>query len=342
MSKLKREFVNFALPLFERQIVYLFMKNLLKFLFLPVFAFAQNVDLVINDLILKQEYENALKLCVGMKKSDSLFFTAQIEYSKLVDYEAYETENGKKLIAVCENAVSQNLTLEDSALSFYRTAVLGGMLSTIHIKRGAYLQGISKTGDVQKNWEKLLDSKYSDEAVFALALTQYYKITLFNKNPKNQGKLYAVLKNLQKSLSKNDDTSKKLYLSYIWVLQEQKLWDEAKKISDKFFEKYPKNTMMLRACQEIFIDKKEIEEIKVCASNLYNLSAARNPKNYSDMLSARRAEIFALDLENKKTQACKTANSAIGESQDIPQETKKTYWVKKHLETIKKYGAQCK
>jgi tetratricopeptide (TPR) repeat protein len=290
-----------------------------------------------------QEYESAQKYIYrNLKNPDSSFFTALVEYSKLVDYEAYETENGGKTLNICEKAIVENSVIKDTTLLFYRTAVLNGMLSTIHIKRGAYLQGLSKANDSQKNWKKLLNTKYSNEANFALALTEYYKITLFNKSPKNYEKLKNVLEKLRKSLSADDEMSQKMYLSYIWVLQEQKLWSEAKKIFDEFFEKYSTNTMMIRAYQAISVDKKDIEEIVSSSQKLLNLSEKRIPKNYSDILSARRAMIFAADLENKKDYACEIASSVMREIQYIPQDTKKTYWVKKHLETIKKYADKCK
>jgi hypothetical protein len=124
------------------------------------------------------------------------------------------------------------------------------------------------------------------------------------------------------------------------VLQEQKLWDEAQKIIDMFFEKYPNNTMMLRAAQTIAVDKENIREIKTLAELLNKISVSRKPENYSDMLSSKRALIFAADLENKKDEAKKIANSAIIEYENIPTEIKKTYWVKKHYEEIKKYMEQ--
>jgi tetratricopeptide (TPR) repeat protein len=310
-------------------------------LLLAGFIFAQN-DETINDFVLRQKYESAQIFCNGMKNPDSLFFAAFIEYSKLVDYEAYETMNGKKTLNICEKAFVENTDIKDETLRLYRAATLNGMLSTIHIKRGNYFQGISKMNDSQKNWEKLINSKYHNEASFALALMQYYKITVFNKTPKNTEKLDDTLKKLRLSLSADSKISTKLYLSYIWVLQEQKLWYEADEAFERFFEKYPQNTMMLRAKQTILVDKNEIEKAKILSRELYEISTMRNPKNYADMLSAKRTLVFTLDLQNKKDDACKTANSVIAQYQNIAPEIKKTYWVKKHYEVIKKYQDGCK
>ncbi|MCL1946879.1 MAG: hypothetical protein FWF51_07000 [Chitinivibrionia bacterium] len=286
-----------------------------------------------TSIILSQNYE---KKPAAKNIEDSAFFAVQISYSKLVDYEAYETPAGKTVLANCENALKINEKQKDESLKLYRKAILEGISGTILLKRNSYIKGIAKMNDSQKSWEKLTNGKYANEANFALGLAEYYKITLFNKSPKTE-KFNIALEKMRGAVSTNDETSLYLSLSYIWVLQEQKLWDEAQKIIDKFFEKYPNNTMMLRAAQTIAVDKKNTEEIKTAANRLYEISKGRNPKNYSDMLSAKSSLIFAFDLENKKDEACKIANLAALEYENIPPQTKKTFWVKKHYETITKY-----
>lgn len=193
----------------------------------------------------------------------------------------------------------------------------------------------------QKSWEKLIGTRFDDEANFAVALAEYYKMTLFNKSPKNTEKLNAVFDKMRKALSKNDETALYLSLSYIWVLREQKLWDEAANLSAKFFEKYPDNTMMIRAMQAIAIDGKDIPKIYFYSKKLTEILQSRSPLNYSDMLSAKRAEIIALNLENRQNEACFAVKNALEFSQSVPEEYRKIYWVKKHIEYIESENRKC-
>jgi hypothetical protein len=75
---------------------------------------------------------------------------------------------------------------------------------------------------------------------------------------------------------------------------------------------------------------------------LAEISINRNPINYSDYLSAKRAEIFALNLENRQNKVCETAHKTIEFAKTISDENKKIYWVRKHLEAIEKEAKKCK
>jgi len=273
---------------------------------------------------------------------DNSFFEAVDKFNNLVDYEAYETNLGKEVLDICEKAKKENENQSDDTLRIYRNAVLDGFIGTILLKRNSYISGIARTGDSQKNWEKITSSRFADEANFVLALTEYYKITLFNKSPKNDKKLNAVINKMRAVVAKEDEVLLKLSLSYIWVLRDQNLWDEAEKLSARFFGKFPDNTLMLRAMQAIASDNKNTGEIRFYAEKLAKISLNRNPINYSDYLSAKRAEIFALNLENKKEKACEIANKTIEFSKTIPTEDRKISWVKKHLEAIEKESKKCK
>lgn len=274
------------------------------------------------------------------ENSDSSFFDAVEKFNNLVDYEAYETKRGKEVLEFCEKVKKENENQINDTLRIYRNAVLDGFIGTILLKRGSYISGISKMSSSQKNWEKLTDSQFADEADFALALNEYYRMTVFNKSPKNTEKLNNVINRMQNVVSKEDEILLKLSLSLIWVLQEQNLWDEAENLSHRFFERFPDNTMMLRAMQTIACDKKTVGEIIFYSKKLAGISLNRNPINYSDYLSAKRAEIFAMSLENKDI--CATAKKAIEFSKTIPAEDRKISWVKKHLEAIEKEAKSCK
>jgi tetratricopeptide (TPR) repeat protein len=306
--------------------------KVLLLLLLFNFSFAQNPS--INSLILSQNYEF---------KSDNAFLSVLLSYSKLVDYEAYETKSGAKVLYYAEIALKINEEEKDEDLRLYRKAVLDGIVGTILLKRNSYIKGIAKMNDSQKSWEKLVGAKDMDDAaaLFSLGLAEYYRITVFNKAPKNE-KFNAALEKMRNAVSKEDDAALYMSLSYVWVLQEQKLWEEARKLFEIFFDKYPNNTMMLRAAQTIAVDKRGVGEIKRLASRLDEISNARNPKNYSDVLSARRAEIFALNLEKKSREACEIAKETLDFYANIPEEDKKISWVKKHYEAISKESRKCR
>ena len=313
------------------------MKKICTLIFIAsALIFAQ--DLSVISIILSQEYET---LPEAQNSADSAFFATQIEYSRLVDYEAYETSLGRDVLANVEAAIRINRLNADETLMLYRSAILEGMAGTILLKRSAYIRGISRTNESQRLWTQLLGSQFDDEANFALGLAEYYRITLFSRSPRRD-RLNAVLERMRTAISPKNKTSLYLSLSYIWVLQEQRLWGEAQKICGRFFAEFPDNTMMLRAAQTLAVDKENVAEIKRFAGRLDEISGKRNPVNYSDLLSARRALIFAFDLEKNQNEACDLARETVAFSQNIDVEAQKITWVKKHSEFIRKFAAGCR
>jgi len=276
------------------------------------------------------------------QENGDLFLTAVESFNNLVDYEAYETNLGRDVLEVIQSAKQENERQIDDTLRIYRNAVLDGMLGTILLKRNSYISGITRTNDSQRNWERLTNSRYADEANFSIALAEYYKMTLFNKSPRNNERLNAVIERMRNAISKDNETSLQLALLYIWVLQEQKLWDEAEKLSIRFFAAFPDNTMMLRAMQTIAVDRRDAMKIGYYSRKLAELSLNRSPINYSDYLSAKWAKNFALNLENNRERACEIAREAIEFSRTIPAEDRKISWVKKHLEAIEREARRCR
>jgi len=295
-------------------------------------------DLCAVSVILSQRYDEVF---VWQNRTDSAFFATQIEYSRLVDYEAYETSWGRDVLTRIEAALRINRDAEPETLRLYRTAVLEGMAGTVLLKRNSLIRGVARMNESQRLWERLLESEYSDEANFALGLAEYYRITLLSRSP-GSDRLNAVLARMRSAISKDNNIALNLSLSYIWVLQEQRLWDEAQGIIGRFLTKFPDNTMMLRAAQTIAADKENIPEIKRIARSLAEISLRRNPVNYSDLLSARRALIFAMDLAEERRAACLLAQETVAFSQIIDAESRRISWVRKHLEFIRRFAAGCR
>ena len=276
------------------------------------------------------------------EETNDLFFIALEKFNVLVDYESYETNFAREVLEIIQRAKQENEKQADDTLRIYRFAVLDGFAGTILLKRNSYISGIARTNESQRNWERLTNSRYADEANFAIALAEYYKMTLFSKSPRNNERLNAVIERMRNAISKDNEASLQLALSYIWVLQEQKLWDEAERLSLRFFAVFPDNTMMLRAMQAIAVDRRDAMKIGYYSRKLAELSLNRNPINYSDYLSAKWSKIFALNLEDNRERACEVARETIEFSRTIPAEDRKIMWVKKHLEAIEREARRCR
>ncbi|MCL2844690.1 MAG: hypothetical protein FWE23_04470 [Chitinivibrionia bacterium] len=325
------------------------MKKIYTLIFIAIsLVFAQ--DLNVNSIILSQNYE---KIPVSQNRADSAFFATQIAFSRLVDYEAYETFLGREVLANIDAALRINRFDTNGTLQLYRRAILEGMAGSIHLKRNSFVRGISRTNESQRLWAQLLGSEFDNEANFALALDEYYRITLFSRSPRRD-RLNAVLERMRTAILPDNKTSLYLSLSYIWVLQEQRLWDEAQKTYERFFAKFPNNTMMLRAAQTIAVDKENTAEIKRFATQLNEISIKRTPINYSDLLSARRALIFTSELPPQphvgaglkpaltRAEACELARETVVLSQNIDSETQRITWVRRHLDAIRRFAAGCR
>jgi len=280
------------------------------------------------------------------QNSDELFNASIEKFNILADYESYETNFGREVFDFIQSAKRANESETDDTLQIYRLAVLDGMLGTILLKRNSYITGIARTNDSQRNWERLTNSRFANEANFAIALAEYYRMTFSpftnTSNSRNTARLNAVIERMRTAVANDNKETQHLALSYIWVLQEQQLWDEAQELSVRFFAEFPDNTMMLRAMQTIAVDRRDAMKIGYYSRKLAELSLNREPINYSDYLSARWAKIFALQLQNDRERACEIARETIEFSRTIPAEARRISWVRTHLEAIEREARRCR
>lgn len=293
-------------------------------------------DAYIDTLLLQRNYDSASRYihCSNIPEEEKQFFNTVINHAKLVDYEAYDTECGKKVLQSCTLVLSL-LSDKTGKKVIRQKAVILGIRSIVHLKRNSIISGMKDARKSVDYWEKIIsDEKYSSESRFAIALNDYYTIALFRWVPHSTKKITQYIQELEKTCQTETIRSYQQLLSLVWVLINQEKWEQAQTVAQRFLCIFPKNTLMIRAQVTIQKECGSPESLLAISQKLHDLALHSAPINWADYLSAEATKILALQQLQRNNEACTIINHV--KNLTIPKASSKITWVKKHRNTILK------
>lgn len=294
----------------------------------------------ILDLVMKQEYDSAFKICNLKIKADSMdidsrYLKLVTMQSQLADYESYSLEGprcismAESLITFLDETISDSNSNEDKEKADFLKGNIYGILSIIKAKRGSILSCIRDARLSYDHFKRLKKSPYFlPDVLYGLGLFDYYIGDNLKWIP-GIGKRARSGLDMLYTASKSDSPFRYGAInSLAWILIERGNFGEADSIASEVLQKYPGNTLFLQVKSRAAFGTKQYRHAIELAKQLISFSLKRDVINWSDVLSGYQliASCY-IKLGNKK-KAQEIASEGL--SYQISDDTLRIEWVQKH------------
>jgi len=298
----------------------------------------------ILDLVMKQEYDSAFKICNLRIADDSMdidsrYLKLVTLQSQLADYESYSLDGlrcifmAESLITFLDNAVSAGSSSEDKEKTDFLKGNIYGILGIIKAKRGSILSGIRDARLSYEYFKKLKkSSSFLPDVFYGLGLFDYYIGDNLKWIP-GVGKRALSGLDMLYTASKSDSPFRYgAKNSLVWVLMEREDFREADSIASEVLEKYPGNTMFLQVKSRAAFGMRQYQRAIELAEQLISISLKRKVINWSDVLSGYQLIASCHIKLGNKEKAQKIASEGL--SYELPDDTLQIEWVQKHRNSL--------
>ena len=304
--------------------------------------FDPRMDVIINN-ILNQQYAKAYANIEKVLQSDpdnidALFMRLNALQIEIIDYESYVL-NGYKFV----KSVDSVLTFFDKfihppdtkvqAKSLFYRGTMYGMKALVLAKIGEWMQALKYA----RNYIKFLkEAKDLDttlyEVSYGIGLYNYYvgqnlKWIPFMGNRSRKG-----IKEIESVAYSNSPLRFMAIHSLSWIYIERGEYIKVETVASPVLAKYPSNTIYLGIKARTSLLLKKYEEAILLGRKLITISQARNPVNWSDLLSGYQIMVASLDETERHDECLEVINEAL--NLKVPESSKKIEYVQKHLDFI--------
>ena len=304
--------------------------------------FDPRMDVVIND-ILNQQY---LKACANVEKVlqsdpdniDALFMRLNALQIEITDYESYMS-NGYKFVrsvdsvlAFFDTFIHPPDTKGQAKILFYK-GTMYGMKALVLAKIGEWVQALKYA----RNYIKLLkEAKDLDstlyEVSYGIGLYNYYVGQNLKWIPFMGGRSRKGIKEIEVVAYSTSPIRFMAIHSLSWIYIERGEYVKAETVVSPVLAKYPSNTIYLGIKARASLLLKKYDEAVILGRKLVTLSQARNPVNWSELLSGYQIVVSCLDVMEKHEECLHAINEALDFK--VPASAKKIEYVQKHLDFI--------
>jgi len=314
------------------------MKNLLTLLVLVVWVSSQPVTIPetvqeFTELLLLQQYDSATNYIESseLNRDDSLFLEILLYSAKLNDYESYAI-HGRDFLILCDSARVQYRREEEvnrSSLVLYYLGTMEGAVAVTRGKRNDFAGALTASNISKHLLEVVLerDSTFTP-ALFGIGMRDYYSASIYNKIGLAKNRLARSIEDISHASNQDNAIAYSQLPSLFWIYYDQERYTEALATTERFQEKYPDNTVMLRAITKLHLTGEHYTEAKQTAGQLLSHSENRTPINWSDYFSAGRALVTVMAAEENDQEAVSEIDRLL--AIDLNEKTQKLEWVKKH------------
>lgn len=298
----------------------------------------------ILDLVMKQEYDSAYKICnlrimADSMDTDSRYLKLVTLQSQLADYESYSLDGlrcismAESLITFLDNTMSIRSSPEDKEKTDFFKGNIYGVLGIIKAKRGSILSSIRDARLSYEYFKKLKKSpSFSPDVFYGLGLFDYYIGDNLKWIP-GVGKRARSGLDMLYAASRSDSPFRYgAKNSLVWVLMEREDFGEADSIASEVLEKYPGNTLFLQVRSRAAFGTKQYQRAIELAEQLISISLKRKVINWSDVLSGYQLIASCHIKMGNKKKAQEIASEGL--AYELSDDTLQIEWVQKHRNSL--------
>jgi tetratricopeptide (TPR) repeat protein len=294
--------------------------------------------------MVRQRYAEAAREVAAILKNnpeniDALYTLATIEQTRILDYESYGMD-GARFLSLADSLLDI-LDRRQTALRggdslrclFYRANIFGG-IGLMQAKRGAWMEGAkaAMTSSGMYRQVKKADPGHLG-AELGLGVFDYYFGTSLKWVPfVGGGSVERGLEAMERALRAPFPFDHAAKSSYCWMLIDRKQYKKADSLAHTVLREIPASTIFLRIRALIAVWSGCYDDALLLGNKLKNLSEARSPVNWSDLITSYYIIASAHDNLGQKAEACKSADKGL--SLPMPTEFKNMPNVKEHIKFL--------
>ena len=300
------------------------------------------MDPVINNF-LTQQYTKAYENVENVLKSDpdnidALFMRLNTLQIRIIDYESYVLDGYKfnnsidSVLIFFEKFIQPADTNEQVKYLFYKGTIYG-MKGLVLAKLGEWVEGVKyarASVRLLKQAQDLDSTLY--EVSYGIGLYDYYLGKNLKWIPFMNTKIRKGIRGIKRVVYSPSPLSYMAKNSLAWIYIDKREYIKADAIVSSVLAKYPENTIFLSIKARVTLLLKKYEEAIELGRKLVKLSKARNPVNWSDLISAYQIIVTSLDATEKYEECLQAINEVM--SLKVPDSAKKIEYVQKHLDFI--------
>jgi len=294
--------------------------------------------------MVRQKYTEATKEIKAVLRNnpeniDAMYTLAAIEQTRILDYESYSID-GAHFISFADSLLEalnkrQTMLRGDDSLRclFYRANILGG-IGLMQAKRGAWVDGAKNamaSSGMYKHVKKA-DPEHLG-ADLGLGIFDYYFGTSLKWIPfAGGGSVERGLEAMERALKAPFPFNHAAKSSYCWMLIDRKQYKKADSLAHTVLKEIPASTIFLRIRALIALWAGCYDDALLLGNKLKNLSEARTPVNWSDLITSYYIITSAHDNLGQKAEARNAADKGL--SIPMPAEFRKMPNVKEHIKFL--------
>jgi len=304
------------------------------------------------ELVMRQRYGDAYRVCdsvLAVVPDDVTFryMKLAVLQSQMSDYESYALD-GDACVAMAESVlvrVEKRLTLdpppdEKSMLMYVKATVLGtaGMTKT---KNGSILAGIRYARASYSLYRNLLEhATLFPDVLYGIGLFDYYLGDNLRWIPGLGLQARRGIGYLYEAADSDSPFRYAAKISLLWILLEQKKFTEADSIATGVLANYPEHSVFLQIQLQAVFGVGNYQRAIVLGKELAERSLKRQPVNWCDVLSGYYFMAASWLRLDDKQKAHTIAEKAL--SYQIPADTLRIDWVRKHRERLVAITEACR
>ncbi|NLL12484.1 MAG: hypothetical protein GX267_03670 [Fibrobacter sp.] len=298
----------------------------------------------ILDLVMKQEYDSAYKICnlritADSMDIDSRYLKLVTLQSQLADYESYSLDGlrciamAESLITFLDNAMSIRSSPEEKEKADFLKGNIYGVLGIVKAKRGSILSSIRDARLSYEHFKRLKQSpSFLPDVLYGLGLFDYYIGDNLKWIPGVGKRARSGLEMLYTASKSDSPFRYGAKNSLVWVLMERGEFREADSIASEVLEKYPGSTLFLQVKSRAAFGNRQYQHAIELAEQLISLSLKRKVINWCDVLSGYQLIASChIKLGNKK-KAQEIASEGL--AYELSDDTLRIEWVQKHRNSL--------
>ncbi|MFW5959650.1 MAG: tetratricopeptide repeat protein [Chitinivibrionales bacterium] len=296
-------------------------------------------------MIAEQRYKEASQFLSRKYKDKECEFDAEfgrllLDQTRMMDYESYVIygekylEKAQKFIGRIQNKYKGCSSDDSLKYMFYEGNVLGS-IGVVFAKTGSWVRAASPSIKSVKLLKKVKEREPD-------AVLPNYGVGLFRYYMGNSISWFSSMRDKADRGIKMIDSVSEFGIypfnlaakhSLAWIMIEQDDYRKARSIVDDVLKILPENTIFLRIKARIHLWTQEYESAVESGKRLAKRSLARDPVNWSDLISGLQIQSVALYELERYTDTRNVINRALSFS--IPKEYSEIEYVEKYLESIK-------
>lgn len=294
-------------------------------------------------LLLHQEYQAAGRVLhnhIRLHPTDNRarYLAFAVEQTRILDYESYALEHDSfqcmadSLKSYYEGCIGSLRGVDSTRCLFYLANVCGG-IGVMQAKTGNWFDAVKNaiTSASMLKQVKRRDPFFL-AADLGLGIFDYYLSTSFKWLPFSENRIIEGIGSIERALSAALPYNYAAKNTLCWIHIERKEFKQADSLAQSVLNEIPDNTIFLRIKALVALWTGHYKTAFTCGSRFAKITEARQPPNWSDLVTANMIVVLSLNELDRTVEALAAADNMM--KNNIPQTYRKMSHVKKNIKSI--------